>query len=125
MKRIAVMPILLVSILAMISATSHAKEKTATSPVVGTWKCIAHGGPNGDLPFTLYIQQTATGLTGTVSAPQGDTDLTSVTFKNPHVKIAINTNQHNYSLTATLKDAKLTGKWSRDGESEGTWEGKK
>lgn len=125
MKRIAIMPILLVSVFAIVAFTSQAKGKAAPSPVVGTWKCIAHGGPNGDLPFTLYIQQTAEGLTGTVSAPQGDTDLTSVTFKNHQIKIAINTNEHNYILTATLKDGKLTGKWSRDGQEEGTWKGTK
>lgn len=125
MKRIAVMPMVLISMFAIFAVTLRAKPKAAGSPVVGTWKCVAHGGPNGEIPFTLYLQQSGESLTGTISAPQGDADLTSVIFKNNRIKITIDTDEHNYTLTATLADGKLTGEWSRDGQKEGTWEGKK
>ena len=64
-------------------------------------------------------------MTGTVSAPQGDADLTSVTFKDNKLKINIDTSAHSYSLAATLAKGKLSGEWYRDGQKEGTWEGKK
>ena len=125
MNRHAVMFVLCLFVFGIFAITSQAKEKTNTSPVAGTWTCVAHGGENGDIPFTLYLQQAAEGLTGTVSAPQGDADLTSVTFKDNKIKIAIDTDEHNYSLTATLADEKQTGEWNRDGQKQGIWEGKK
>jgi len=122
MKRLAVMSVLCVMAFAI---ALQAKEKTNSSPLAGTWQCLAHGGQNGDVAFTLYLQQTSEGFTGTVSAPQGDADLTSVTFKDNQLKIAIDTGEDNYSLSATLADGKLTGEWSRNGQKQGTWEGRK
>jgi hypothetical protein len=55
----------------------------------------------------------------------GDTDLTTVTFKDNQLKIEIDTSNNTYSLTATLAAEKLTGEWSRNGQKQGTWEGKK
>lgn len=125
MKRLAVTSIALAFILAVFAVALQARQKSAASPVIGTWNCIAHGAPSGDIPFTLYLQKSPEGLTGTVSAPQGDTGLSSVTFKNNQIKITIDTAEYNYSLTATLAHGKLTGKWSRDDQTHGTWEGKR
>lgn len=122
MKRFAVMSVLCILAFAV---ALQAKDKADSSPVVGTWNCVAHGGENGDVSFTLYLQEASGSLTGTVSAPQGDADLTSVTFKDNKLKIDINTDDSNYSLTATLAGGKLAGEWSRDGQKQGTWEGKK
>lgn len=125
MRRYAVMAVLCAAVLVYFAAASRAKEKSDSSPVAGTWNCVAHGGENGDIPFTLYLEQSANGLTGTVSAPQGDADLTSVTLDAGHIKITIDTDEHNYSLAATLSGGKLEGEWSMDGQKKGTWEGKK
>lgn len=125
MRHFAVMSVIGVLVFGMFAVTLQAKEKTNSNPLTGTWKCIAHGGKNGNIPFTLYIEHSSQGYTGTVSAPQGDTDLTSVTFKNKRLKIDIDTNVHNYALTATLAKGKLTGEWYLDGQKRGAWEGKK
>lgn len=122
MRRLAIMSVLCILAFGL---TLHAKEKANNNPVAGTWKCIAHGGENGDVPFTLYLQQSGEALTGSVSAPQGSTDLTSVSFKNNHLKIDIDTDENDYTLTATLAHGKLTGTWFRDGQKQGTWEGNK
>ncbi|HZT69134.1 MAG TPA: hypothetical protein VFC10_05225 [Terriglobia bacterium] len=122
MRRFAVASV--VCVLAFVVAL-QAKDKAGSNPIVGTWNCIAHGGENGDVSFTLYLQESAGGLTGTVSAPQGDADLSSVTFKDNKLKIDIDAGDSNYSLTATYAAGKLTGEWSRDGQKQGTWEGKK
>ena len=123
MRRLAVMSVLCV--LALCVAV-QAKDKSSNSPLVGTWNCTAQGGENGDVAFTLTFEESESGLTGSVSAPQGDANLTSVTFKDNNLKIDINTGDDDYVLTATYADGKLTGgAWSRDGEKKGTWDGKK
>ena len=122
MRRLAVMSVLVVMAFGL---ALQAKEKAGSSPLAGTWNCIAHGSQNGDVPFTLYLQQSPEGFTGTVSAPQGETDLTTVTFKDNHLNIEIDTQDESYALTATLAGGKLEGEWSRGGQKQGTWEGKK
>lgn len=122
MRRIAVISALCVLAL---GATLYAQDKANKSPVVGTWNCVAHGGENGDVPFTLYLDQSGDEFSGSVSAPQGSTGLSSVSFKDNHLKITIETDEHDYVLTATLTGGKLAGEWSLDGQQKGAWEGKK
>ena len=83
------------------------------------------GTPDGDIEFTLTFQESSEGLTGSVSAPQGDADFTSVSFKDNHLKIDINTGDSDYALTATYADGNLSGEWFRDNEKQGDWTGKK
>lgn len=125
MRRFLVLLVLSLSVPAILASSLHAKAKPSNSLIVGTWKCIAHGGENGQLPFTLYLQPAGEGLTGTISAPQGEADLTSVMYKNNHLKIAIDTEEHKYSLTGKLYQGQLKGEWYRDGQKKGNWEGKK
>lgn len=122
MKRFAVVSA--ICILAMV-VTLYGQNKTNSSPIEGTWNCIAHGGENGDTPFTLYLSHSSEGYTGTVSAAQGDADLTTVTFEGNQLKITIDAGENNYALNATLADGKLAGEWSMDGQKKGAWEGKK
>jgi hypothetical protein len=122
MRRFAVIGVL--SVLAF-GITLQAKEKPNNNLVVGAWKCMAHGGENGDVPFTLYLSQSGDVLTGSVSSSQGDAELSSVTFEDNQLKIDIDTDENKYTLTATLTDGGLTGSWYRDGQKQGTWEGKK
>lgn len=122
MRRLAVMSALCVLVFA---AVLQAKDKPNSSPLAGTWNCVAQGSANGDVSFTLYLEQSGQGYTGSVSAPQGDAPITSVTFKDNHLKIEIETSEDDYSLTATLADGKLSGLWYRDGQKRGPWHGKK
>ena len=108
-----------------IAATLHAdQKKPKPGPLTGTWECTAHGGAQGDLPFTLYLEQTKDQLTGSVSSPMGGTEISAGTLKKTELEIHIDTPQGNYQLTGRLKKGELSGKWSSDTES-GTWEGKK
>lgn len=122
MRRLAIIPILCVLALGI---TLYGQSKTNTSPIVGTWNCVAHGAKEGDLPFTLYLEQSGDQFTGSVSASQGSTDLSSVSFKDNQLKITIDTDEHNYVLTATFADGKLAGEWELDSQKQGSWEGKK
>ena len=112
--------------LLVLGIVAKAQEKDAgASAVAGTWQCVAHGGQNGDVPFTLNLQQSGETLSGTVSSSQGDADLTTVTFKGNQLRIEIDTDQGNYILTATLSNGQLAGQWSHDSEKQGNWEGKR
>jgi hypothetical protein len=107
------------------AATLHGSEKKPKpGPLAGTWECTAHGGAQGDMPFTLYLEQTKDTLTGSVSSPMGGTQISAGTAKKNEVEIHIDTPQGNYQLTGRLKKGQLSGKWSSDTES-GVWEGKK
>lgn len=123
MKRILITSAVCLLALGMVT---QAQEKSAdASAVAGTWQCVAHGGQNGDVPFTLNLQQSGDILSGTVSSSQGDADLTAVTFKGNELRIEIDTDQGNYILTATLSNGKLAGQWSHGSEKQGNWEGKR
>ena len=99
-------------------------KKPKPGPLTGTWECTAHGGAQGDMPFTLYLEQTKDSLTGSVSSPMGGTQISAGTVKKNDIEIHFDTPQGNYQMTGRLKKGELSGKWS--GESDnGTWEGRK
>lgn len=107
------------------AALAPAKEKKPKAgPVTGTWQCMSHGSSEGDMPFTLFLQQSNDTVTGSVSAPQGSTDITSATFKSHMLNIQIDTDSGSYTVTGKLKRGKLSGTWSHNDE-KGTWEGTK
>lgn len=114
--------------LLMLFATSFvlAKEKKPKpGPLTGTWECTSHGGPRGDMPFTLILQQDKANLTGSVSSPLGSTQIASGSFKKKALEIHIDSPQRRYVLTGKLKKNQIAGNWSTDDQLEGTWEGKK
>jgi len=107
------------------SKTQDTKSKGG-GPLTGTWQCTAHGGTNGDMGFTLYLSQDNDSVTGSVSSPLGDTDISTATFKDGKLEIHIDGGDTNYLLTAKLGNGELTGgEWSSDGGEKGSWEGKK
>jgi hypothetical protein len=99
-----------------------AKEKE--SPMTGTWDCVSKGGPNGDMTFTLYLEQNEENVDGSVSSPIGSARITSGTFKANALEIHIDTDDGNYVLTAKFDKGALSGTWTHDPD-KGTWEGKK
>src|SRR5579863_2797123 len=106
--------------------TPQDSKSKATGPVSGTWQCTAHGGPNGDTNFTLYLSQDKEEVTGSVSSPLGDADISSATFKDGKLEIHINGGDTTYTLSAKLDSGQLSGgQWSSDGGEKGTWEGKR
>lgn len=127
MKRNTVILTITLAAVALASvAMAQEKKAAASGPVAGTWQCTAHGGPNGDIPFTLYLEQDEKTVSGSISSPMGDTDLSSASFADGKLELHINGGDENYTLTAKLDNGALTGgEWSTDGGEKGTWEGKK
>jgi hypothetical protein len=122
MKRNLKLVCLLVLCVAAFAAAAEKKPKPG--PLTGTWECTSHGGSQGDMPATLYLEQNRDVVTGSVSSPMGGTQITSGSFKKNVLEIQIDTPQGTYRITAKLKKGQLTGEWSSDNE-KGTWEGKK
>ncbi|MGH9397825.1 MAG: hypothetical protein ACRD18_13375 [Terriglobia bacterium] len=112
--------------LVCLGAFATAADNAQPGPLTGTWSCVSHGGQQGDMNFTLDLQQNGETVTGDVSSPLGDADLSSGAFKNNHLTITIDGGSDQYTLSATLKGGKLAGKWSTsDSGKSGVWDGKK
>ena len=104
-------------------ALANAKQ---TGLLTGTWECVCHGLPQGDVNFTLYLtQKDENSVTGWVASPMGSSDLTSVEFKNNVLDIHVDTSQGNYRLNGKCEKNQVSGTWSKDSEPKGKWEGKK
>jgi hypothetical protein len=125
MKRIITVLALGVAILTFAGSLTAAAKKPKPGPMTGTWECMSHGSSQGDMPFTLYLEQNKEVVTGSVSSPIGGTQLTSATFKKKTLEIHIDTPNGNYLITGKLKKKQLSGTWSVDSGEKGTWEGKK
>jgi len=124
MKRNLVSGMVYLVVMVLASFALAAEKKPKPGPITGTWECMAKGGSQGDLPFTLYLEQSKDVVTGSVSSPMGGTQISSGSFKKKALLIEINAPQTTYKLTGKLKKRQLTGEWSADNE-KGTWEGKK
>ena len=99
-----------------------AKDKHGT--LSGTWDCQAHGGSQGDMAFTLFLQQSKENVDGSISSPIGGTQISSGTFKRNMLEIHLDTPQGAYILMGKFEKGKLSGTWSSDSD-KGIWEGKK
>jgi len=105
-------------------AASLAMAKDKKGPMTGTWDCQAHGGSQGDMSFTLFLQQNKETVDGSISSPIGGTQISSGTFRRKMLEIHLDTPQGNYVLMAKFNKGTLSGTWSSDND-KGSWEGKK
>ena len=110
--------------LAVLFTASMATAKDKKGLLTGTWDCQAHGGSQGDMTFTLFMQQNRETVDGTISSPIGGTQFSSGTFRRNILEIHLDTPQGNYALMAKFEKGKLSGTWSSDSD-KGVWEGKK
>ncbi len=109
-----------------LAASMQGKDKQPKpGRMTGTWECTSHGSSQGDMPFTLYLEQMGDAVTGSVSSPIGGTEITSATFKKKKLDIRLETPNGTYVLSAKLKKGQLSGEWSHDGGESGMWEGKR
>jgi len=109
---------------AMLFAASWAIAKEKEAPMTGTWTCQAKGGPEGDMAFTLYLEQTDENVDGSVSSPLGSARLSSGSFKANTLEIHIEGDDSTYILIAKFEKGALSGTWTHESD-KGTWEGKK
>ena len=125
MKRVLTSLAVCLAVLCLASPGVANEKKPKPGPLTGTWECVAHGSSQGDLPFTLYLEQSKETVTGSVSAPMGSAGITSAGYRKKTLEIRIDSPQGNYVVTGKLKQGQLGGTWSVDTGEKGTWEGKK
>ena len=125
MKRILTSLSVCLAIVCFAGIGAAKDKKPKPGPITGTWECTSHGSAQGDMPFTLYLEQNKEVVTGSVSSPMGGTDITSASFKSKMLEIHIDTPQGNYVVMGKLKKGLLNGTWSMESAEKGTWEGKK
>jgi len=133
MKRITITLGLLLLVAAAVVGARTPQGKSELTSVTGKWECVAHGSAQGDVPFTLTLQQDKETVTGTIATADGELQITSGSFKNSVLEIRCDTDQAKYQVTGTLEAGQLKGHWSKKaipgagdegGDQEGEWEGK-
>ena len=102
MRRYVVLSAVAVAAALVLGTFAAAQEQKSSGPVAGTWQCTAHGGTNGDIPFTLYLEQQGETVTGSVSSSMGDAEISSATFSKGALEIHINGGDTTYTLTGKL-----------------------
>lgn len=111
-------------VMAILVGASLLAAKDKHGNLTGTWDCQAHGGSQGDMAFTLFLQQNKETVDGSISSPIGGTQITSGTFKRNMLEIHLDTPQGAYILMGKFEKGKLSGTWSSDSD-KGIWDGKK
>ena len=119
MKRMFICSLMALTVFASLAT---AKEKKVS--LTGTWDCQAHGGPQGDMAFTLYLQVNKETVDGNISSPLGATQITSGTFRKNQLELHFDMPQGSYTLMGKLEKGQLSGAWSLDID-KGVWEGSK
>jgi hypothetical protein len=122
MKRHIVFYLFVGLTLSLLAGMAFGNDKE--NPLTGTWDCQSKGGPQGDMPFTLNLEQSGENVDGSVSSPIGGTQISSGSFKGNTLEIHIDSPDGTYILIAKYDKETLSGTWSI-GNDKGTWEGKK
>ena len=112
-------------LLSLSAAFASPQKKPNSGPLTGTWECMSRGGAQGDLAFTLYLEESKEVVTGSMSSPNGAAQITSGSFKKKFLELQIDTQQGNYVILGKLAKGRLSGTWSLDNGEKGTWEGNK
>ena len=121
MKRTILFASVMMLGLACVSATARGHK----TPLSGTWDCVSHGGAQGDMKFTLYLQESKEVVDGKINSPLGSTDITSGALRRNELELHFDLPQGSYTLMGHLdKDGKIIGGWSLDSD-KGSWEATK
>lgn len=94
-------------------------------PLTGTWECVAHSNAQGDVPFTLKLEQTNETVTGTLINSSGEYPLNSARYNKGVFELHLDAPDGSYVATGKLTHGQLSGHWSKGQDAEGEWEGKK
>jgi hypothetical protein len=100
-------------------------KKPKPGPLTGTWSCVAHSSVQGDVPFTLKLEQTKEAVTGALINPSGEYPLSSASYKKRVLEIHLDAPDGSYASTGKLLHGQLSGHWSKAQEAEGGCECKK
>ena len=100
-------------------------KEPKSGPLTGTWECVAHSSAQGDVPFTLKLEQTKEEVTGTFINSTGQYPVSSASYKKGVLEFHVDAPDGRYVATGKLLHGQLSGHWSKGEDVEGGWEGKK
>lgn len=84
-----------------------------------------HGLPQSDFPFTAVFQQEGEKVDGVLAFFFAGTAVISSSLKDNKLELRMNTPLANFMLTGEYKPGEVSGQWSTDEGSRGTWGSKK
>jgi hypothetical protein len=113
--------LVIVLLMSVSSALAFAQDNKATDPISGKYEGVAKSGEIGDLPLTAEIKNDNGKLSGKIETPQGPITITSGTYADGAVSMKADLGGNELTLTARLKDGKMTGEWELGGQ-KGTFE---
>ncbi len=107
------------------AGAAAAAPAASPSPIEGNWNAVASSS-GGDLPFPMVVKKIDGVLTGTAGLQSDNGPLRKVTFAGDQFSFEVEYLGGTYRVEATLKEGKLTGKWSAvDGSASGPWSAEK
>jgi hypothetical protein len=111
--------------LLLVSASAWAQDKMASQPakdadpVSGIYKGTAKSEAMGEIPLTVTIKNTSGKITGSITIPQGDAEITDGTYADGKVTIKFDAGGNEGTVNAQLKEGKIVGEWAV-GDLKGT-----
>lgn len=100
-------------------------KPSASDPVAGKYEGVAKSQALGDIPLTVEIKNDGGKLSGKIETPQGVADITSGTYADGKITLKFTAGGSEGSVTAQMKDDKITGEWEMAGQAMGAIELKK
>jgi len=103
----------------------HRSETTDSGPLTGSWEGIMYGLPQGDFPVAIVFHQSGEKVNGVMSFFFGGAAFTSSTYKNSKLELHLHSPVADIVLNGEYKSGAVSGEWSSDEGSKGTWQAKR
>jgi hypothetical protein len=100
----------------LLSCTVSAAPAGKADPISGEWDAVFHLA-NGDLHFTYHLKLDGDKVTGSVTTPHGDSQITDGSWKSGKLRFTLQA----MKITGELQDGKLVGEFDHGGEMNGAW----
>ena len=117
---ISLLIVVLVTLASIASAASRNNSinpsAQAKDPLSGKYEGVAKSDQLGDIPLTVEIKNDNGKLSGKIDSPQGPAPITGGTFDNGKIVMKFDAGGNEGTVTATLADDKITGKWELGGQ---------
>ena len=108
--------------LSLILATPRRSD---SGPLTGTWEGTMRGIPQGDLPFTIVFEQNGEHVSGVISFFFSGGAFQSSTFRRNRLELHVDSPLADFVFNAEYRAGAISGQWSTDERSKGTWEARK
>ncbi|HKV38187.1 MAG TPA: hypothetical protein VJX67_03160 [Blastocatellia bacterium] len=110
----------------VVSASAWANGKvgaqsTGSDPVSGIYKGVAKSDALGEIPLTVTIKNASGKITGSISIPQGDAEITDGSYADGKVTLKFDAGGNEGTVNAQVKEGKIVGEWTV-GDMKGTLE---